>query len=163
MPSDWIQRKAENERTEAANTARERDLQLRNAEMIRALGPAFVKNLMNVLNEDITAWNAAFKDRQINGAMGIQNGFNLSKIGFPRGSADITFNPSALRIDVNLQRSTAQGDGMYETEGFMYLEVNPDGKGIHMLDRTRRGHIEPAGFSRMILESIAEPMSNHLF
>ena len=163
MASDWIRQKSEREKTQAASIAREQEIQLRNAEMIRALGPAFVKNLMNVLNEDIVAWNAAFKDRQINGATEIQNGFRFSKEGFPRGSADIIFNPSTLRIDVQMQRSTAQGDGMYETEGYMYLEVNSDGKDIHMLDRARRSHVDPAGFSHMILETIGESSSQHFF
>jgi hypothetical protein len=49
---------------------------------------------------------------------------------------------------------------MYDHEGFFHLDVNPDGKDIHMVDRNRRGHVTPEDFTRIVLESIAEPMSN---
>jgi hypothetical protein len=163
MASDWIRDKAAREEKQEAENRQREALQLREAEVIKALGPSFIKTLLNVVNEDIVEWNATFKERTINGAVEIQNGFRFGKDGFPRGSADVTFNPNNLRIEVLMQRSTARWDGMYEVSGYMYLEANPDGKDIHMLDRMRRGHVTPAGFSRMLLESVAEPTSNHEF
>jgi len=163
MPSDWIRQKADRERTESASAAREQERQQREAEMIKVLSPAFVKKLMDTLNEDLAQWNAEFKDRQINGASPIRNGFQFAKLAFPKGSAEVTFNAATLRIEVFMRRSTADGAGDYDQEGFFYLEVNPDGKDIHMLDRMKRGHVTPENFTKIMLESIAEPTSNHLF
>lgn len=163
MPSEWIKQKAERERTETARIEREQAKQLREAEMIKALGPAFVKRLMDTINEDLTQWNAEFKDRQINGASAIHSGFTFAKLGFPRGSAEVKFNPDMLRIEIFMRRTTADGSGEYDHEGFFYLEVSPEGKDVHMLDRMRRGHVTPADFSKIMLESIAELTSSHSF
>jgi len=163
MASDWIRQKAEQEAKQAADSARHQEAQLRKNELIKALGPGLVRTLMNIINDDIVAWNANFKDRQINGATEIQDGFRLEKAGSPRGSADVTFNSNTLRIEVFMQRSTAMGDSMYDHRGFFHLEANSDGKEIHMEDQSRRAHVTAGGFSHIILESIAEPMSSHLF
>ena len=137
----------------------------RDDELVKALGPKFVENLRTVLNDDIVAWNANFPDRQINGATKSTNGFGftVAKLGFPRGIADVAFNPATLRVEVKLTRSTMAGqDETYTTDGHFYLESNPDGKDIHMVDRMRHEHVLPAGFSRIILEGIAEPHSHHI-
>ena len=164
MPSDWIRDKAAQESREQAEARQREESQRREAELIRALGPEFVEKLRTVLNEDIVAWNANFKDRQINGATKIQNGFSVSKEGFPRGSAEVTFNPATLRIEVHLARSTAVDfSEMYDTKGGFYLKANPDGRDIHMVDRLKGdAHLQPSGFSRIILESIAEQSSHHI-
>ena len=155
MASEWIRKKAESEAQEAARREREQLAQLNKTALIKTLGPAFVKNLMAVFNEDIAEWNAHFGDRQINGAVAIHNGFSFAKEGYPRGSADITFNSDALRIDVVLYLTNMQGD-RYTHETYVYLEANPDGKDIHMEDRMHRKHLEPSGFTHMVLENIAE-------
>lgn len=162
VPSDWIKGKADDE-TRRNEEARQRELKRqRDTELIKALGPAFVENLRKVVNEDIAAWNENFSDRIINGATKITNGFNVAKLGFPRGIAQVAFNPATLRIEVKLTRSTAAGDEeTYTTDGYFRLEANPDGKDIHMLDRFKSEHVLPSGFSRIILESIAEQQSHH--
>lgn len=164
MTSDWIAKKAAQENKDQAETREREETKRREAELIRALGPQFVEGLRNVLNEDIVAWNENFKDRQINGASKITNGFQVAKLGFPRGIAEVIFNPATLRIEVTLTRSrpTADANETYDTSGFFYLKANTDGRDIHMEDRMRNAHLQPAGFSRMILESIAEPQSNHM-
>ncbi len=163
MPSDWIQNKAFDENKQHAEALAREEKQKRDAELIRALGPELVKQLRKVIDDDIVAWNNNFKDRQINGTGNIQDGFRVDKTGFPRGSAEITFNPATSRIEITLVRSTMAGPQQtYETKGYVYLMANPDGKDIHMEDRMRNAHLQPAGFSRMILESVAEPQSNHM-
>jgi hypothetical protein len=163
MPSDWISKKAAEENREQKEARKREETKLRETELIRGLGPLFVENLRTMLNEDIVAWNEHFGDRQINGAGKIPNGFSVAKEGFPRGLAEVTFNPSTLSIDVKLVRSThVDHNKTYETDGGFYLEANPDGRDIHMLDRMRRAHVQPAGFSRILLESIADPNSQHL-
>ena len=163
MPSDWIKSKAEKESKEQAEAHARQEAQQRETELIRVLGPKFVENLQNILNDDIVAWNANFKDRQINGASKITNGFQIAKLGFPRGIAEVIFNPATLRIEVTLTRSRpADANETYSTSGFFYLKTNTDGRDIHMEDRMRNTHLQPSGFSRIILESIAEPMANHI-
>ena len=128
MASDWIRDKAAREEKQEAENRQREALQLREAELIKALGQSLIKTLLNVVNEDIVAWNVAFKDRQINGAVEIQNGFRFAKEGFPRGSADVTFNPNSLGIEVWMQRSTARWDGMYEASGYSIWKRIPMGK-----------------------------------
>jgi hypothetical protein len=160
MPSDWIRNKAAQESAQQAAQLAHEEKQKRDAELIKALGPQLVKGLRKVIDDDIVTWNENFKDRQINGTRDLPNGFSVAKVSFPRGAADITFNPATSRIEVTLTRSTMAGpQETYEHEGWFYIEVNSDGKGVHMLTRSRRDHIEAAGVSRMILESIAEPTS----
>jgi hypothetical protein len=163
MPSDWIRNKADEENRQRAETLAQEEKRKRDAELTKALGPELVKQLRKVIDDDIVEWNANFMDRQINGTDNIPNGFRVSKISFPRGSAEITFNPSTLRIEVLLVRSTMAGPPeTYETKGHVYLRANPDGQDIHMEERARNAHLQPAGFSRMILESVADPQSHHL-
>jgi hypothetical protein len=163
MPSDWIKGKADDEnRRNEENRQRELKRE-RDDELIRALGPQLVKQLRKVIDDDVVAWNANFKDRIINGTGDIPNGFSVDKVGFPRGSAQVTFNPATSRIEIELTRSVMAGpDKTYETKGYVYLRANPDGGNIHMEDRMRNEHLQPAGFSRIILESIADQQSNHI-
>jgi hypothetical protein len=164
MPSDWIRSKAEHEIKEQAKQTAFEEKQKRDAELIRALGPKLVEELRKVIHADIVAWNENFTDRQINGTSYIPNGFSVDKVGFPRGSADIKFNPVTLRIEIGLTRSVLTDFGeSYHMDGYVHVRANPDGRGVHMEERFRNSYLEPAGFSRMILESIAEPQSNHMF
>jgi hypothetical protein len=163
MPSDWIRSKAEQENKQHAEALARDEKQKRDAELIRASGPEFVMQLRKVIDADIVAWNTNFTDRQINGTGDIPNGFRVDKVGFPRGSACIAFNPETLRIEKELVRGViVDATRTYETKGYMHLRANPDGRGIHMEDRTRNSHLEPAGFSRIILETVADPQSHHL-
>jgi hypothetical protein len=163
VPSDWIRSKAEEENKRNAEALAQQEKQKRDTELIRSLGPQLMKDLRKVLDDDIVAWNQNFPDRQINGTSPIQNGFSVVKIGFPRGVAEIFFNPETLRIQISLERSAmAELQDMYKTDGYVYLRANPDGRDIHMEDRMRGGHLHSSGFSRMILESIAEPNSTHM-
>ncbi len=164
MPSDWISSKAEQENKQRADNLAEEERRKREAELIKALGPQLVKQLRKVIDDDIVAWNDKFPDRQINGtSANVLNGFSVAKLGFPRGMAEVKFNPEILRIEILLERSTMAGpQNSYKTEGYVYLRANPDGRDIHMEDRMRNSHLEPAGFSRIILESVAEPQSNHM-
>ena len=163
MPSDWIKGKVDEERRRD-DEIRQRELKReREAELVKALGPQLVKDLRKIIDDDVVAWNANFKDRMINGTADIPNGFSVDKVGFPRGSAQITLNLAALRIDIELTRSPmVQPDKPYDTTGYVYLKANPDGSGIHMEDRMRNDHLQPSGFSRIILESIADEQSNHI-
>jgi len=164
VPSDWISSKAEQENKQRADNLAEEERRKREAELFKALGPQLVKQLREVIDDDIVAWNDKFPDRQVNGtSANVLNGFSVAKLGFPRGMAEVKFNPDTLRIEVVLERSTMAGpSSSYKTEGYFYLKANPDGRDIHMEDRWRSVLMEPAGFSRIILESIAEPQSNHM-
>jgi hypothetical protein len=163
MASDWIKEKADHEAKAAATSARQQEIRLRKNELIKALGPTFLKNLINSLNEDITDWNSRFKDRQINGVSEIQDGYHVEKLTFPRGSAFVRFNPETLRIEIQMQRSRPMDNSMYEHSGFFCLEANPDDKDIHMEDHSRRAHVTASGFTKIIIESIADPMSHSSF
>ena len=109
MPSDWIKGKADDE-NRRDEEIRQRELKRqRDTELIRALGPQLVKQLRKVIDGDIVAWNKNFADRQINGTADIPNGFSVAKLGFPRGGAEVKFNPETLRLEIQLERSTMAG------------------------------------------------------
>lgn len=162
MPSDWIRSKAEKEKKEQEQWRAREEKQKRDAELIRSLGPTLLQTLRDVIDEDIKAWNESFADRQIGPTEGIAGGFKVCKRGFPFGLAEITFNSVTLGIDVKLVRSTAADSSRtYDVSGHFRLDVNSDGRDIHLVDR-RNSHVVSSSFSQIIIESVGDPNSNYI-
>jgi hypothetical protein len=162
VTSDWIKTKAALEKQRDNEQTLRLELQQREATLVKALGGKFIEGLQNVINADIVEWNSSFPDRQINGAGKLPNGFSVSKAGFPKGEAEVKFNPDTLRIEVRLERPTMADLGKrYVADGYFHLKANPSLEQIYMIDHYRSAHVSAEDFSKIILESIADPHSHH--
>jgi len=163
MANDWIKERAEREAKEKSVTERQQEFRSQKNELIKALGPGFLKDLMESLNEAIVEWNSYFSDRKINGAKEIQGGYYIEKPSYPSGKAVIRFNPYTLRIEIELHRSRPTDGNIYKYDSFVLLEANTDMKAIHMEDHNGRKHLTTEYFTRVIIENIADPHSHESF
>jgi hypothetical protein len=155
--SDWIDKKAEEERKKRERGEKREEWRLHEATEVGARGPELFLQLEDIVKCDVAKWNDAFKDDQwqIEAVEPTPpNGFRLRKRSFPSATMQVSFDSNAMEIAVNIESERMRGGGVYPRKGSFPMKLSKEGNAIYFTASSGGHHWSLEQVSQILIENL---------